>query len=274
MPDTFRFWGRQDPRGRVKPAILAASPAAPVYEAGVATIRLYDPIDSWGEFWGVSASEFLQTLDQVPGATEIRLHLNSPGGEVYEAVAILNALRQHPARVVAVVDGIAASAASFIAAGADELIMSPNTELMIHDAWGIGIGPAETMRELAGRLDALSDNIAGIYAAKAGTPVEDWRAAMLAETWYSAAEAVAVGLADSVADGAAPAELVAARFDLSVFRSQGRAGAPDPVIVPRRDPADVDPSAGESPIAAAERAARYQARRHAENARRAGVSAA
>lgn len=270
MPDAFRFWGRHDPRGRVKPAILAASPDAPVDAAGVATIRLYDPIDSWGGEWGVSAAEFLQTLDQVPDATEIRLHLNSPGGEVYDAVAILNALRSHPARVVAVVDGIAASAASFIAAGADELVMNPNTELMIHDAWGIGIGPAATMRDLAGRLDAVSDNIAGIYSAKAGSPVADWRAAMLAETWFSASEAVAVGLADRVADSGAPAgeSLTAARFDLSVFRAAGRAAADPPSIVPARttEP-DADPAAGE-------RAARHQARRHAENARRAGVSAA
>lgn len=199
MPETYRFWGRQDPRGREKPPIRAFVPAPAADDQGVATLRLYDPIDSWGGDWGVSAKEFADALAAIPDATEIRLHINSPGGEVYDAIAILNALRSHPARIVAVVEGIAASAASFIATGADELQMSPNTELMIHDAWGIAIGPAETMHETGDKLDRISNNIASIYAAKAGGTVESWRAAMLAETWYSADEAVAAGLADSVA---------------------------------------------------------------------------
>jgi len=152
----------------------------------------------------MSAKKFISTLDAIPDANEIQLHVNSPGGEIYEAIAILNALRAHPARVVAVVEGIAASAASFIASGADELQMARNTELMIHDAWGIGYGPAATMRDLADNLDRISNNIASIYAAKAGGTVESWRDAMLAETWYSAEDAVAAGLADSVASPQAP----------------------------------------------------------------------
>lgn len=261
MPETsFRFWGRHDPRGRQKPAILAAAPEPSVDDGGVATLRLYDPIDSWGEYWGVSAREFLQALDSVGDAREIRLHLNSPGGEVYEAIAILNALRQHPARVVAVVDGLAASAASFIAAGADELVMSRNSELMIHDAWGIGIGPAASMRELADRLDSLSNNIASIYAAKAGGAIEGWREAMLAETWLSAEESVTSGLADRV-DGVAGEddEPIAARFDLSVFRAAGRAAADEPAIVPVRRRDD---------DAAAAAARRHWAARHRTAARR------
>lgn len=237
MPE-FRFWGSRDPRGRRKPAILAATPGATVDEDGVAVVRLYDPIDSWGGDWGVSAREFLQTLDKLGDASTIRLHLNSPGGEVYEAIAITNALRAHPARVVAVVDGLAASAASFVAASADELVMGRNTELMIHDAWGVGIGPAATMRDLADRLDHVSDNIASIYLAKAGGTVEEWRDRMLAETWFSAEDAVDVGLADAVdTPAAAPAEgddaedAIAARFDLSIFRA--RSHRPPPRTAPR-----------------------------------------
>lgn len=225
MPEQFRFWGSRDPRGRAKTPILASVPQVGD-DSDVAEIRLYEPIDSWGDFWGTSAREFLEALDQVTAPT-IRLRVNSPGGEVYEAIAITNALRSHPARVVAVVDGLAASAASFIAASADELVMGRNTELMIHDAWGIGIGPAETMRELAGRLDAISDNIASIYAAKAGGDVADWRAAMLAETWYSAEGAVSAGLADRVDQDAADDsdDALVAAFDLSIFRGRA-AGAP------------------------------------------------
>ena len=205
---------------------------APVVDdGGTVTLRLYDPIDSWGGDWGVSAKEFAAALGALPETNEIRLHINSPGGEVFEAVAILNQLRAHPARVVAVIDGIAASAASFIAAGADELVMGRNTQIMIHDAWGLCVGNAAAMRSTGDLLDRLSDNVASIYAAKAGGTVEDWRAAMLAETWYSADEAVATGLADSIDGTEDGPDAPAAAFDLSQFRFAGRAAAPGPVAL-------------------------------------------
>lgn len=231
MPrNRYRFRGLIEPKPGIRASVLA-----PEVQDGVAVLRLYDPIDSWGGDWGVSAKEFatiLYTLDD--DVTEIRLHLNSPGGEVFEGIAILNLLRQHRARVVAVVDGLAASAASFIACGVDELVMGRNTQLMIHDAWGLCVGNAADMRELAGRLDHLSDNIASVYADKAGGTVEDWRNAMLAETWYSAEEAVAAGLADAVDTGGTPAEkdTKANDFDLSAFRYQGRDQAPPPGVLP------------------------------------------
>lgn len=194
-----------------------------------AVIRLYDPIDSWGEWWGVSAKEFATALDDLPDTvTEIRLLLNSPGGEVFEGIAILNLLRNHPARTVAVVEGLAASAASFIAAGCDELVMARNSELMIHDAWGLCVGNAEDMRRLAEDLDRLSNNIASIYADKAGGTAADWRAAMARESWYSAEEAVEAGLADRI-DDAKPADDGARnRHDLSIFAFAGRRSAPAP----------------------------------------------
>jgi ATP-dependent protease ClpP protease subunit len=226
MPE-FRFWGHTDPRGREKIPLLASVPAG-TSGGDETTLRLYEPIDSWGGDWGTSALEFMAVLDEVD-TPRLRVHINSPGGEVYEAIAILNALRAHPGRVTAVVDGLAASAASFIAAGADELVMRRNTELMIHDAWGIAVGPAATMRELGDRLDHLSDNIASIYAAKASGTVEDFRAAMLAETWYSAEEAVAVGLADGVDDGNG-GQQPGNRWDLSAFKAQRREDAAAPVL--------------------------------------------
>jgi len=193
---------------------------AEVDEAGVVTFQLYDPIDSWGGEWGVSAKEFaaaLSLLDE-SAVNEIRVHINSPGGEVFEAITIINALRRFDARVVAVVDGLAASAASVLGAAADELVMAPNSTLMIHDAWGVCVGPATDMRSMADLLDKLSDNVAEVYAAKAGGSVGDWRDLMLAETWYTADEAVAAGLADRVetSEQVAPA----ARFDLSIYQPQ------------------------------------------------------
>lgn len=264
----YRFHGHRPPKAEARTPVLAAVPTAET-EDGVAVMRLYDPIDSWGGEWGVSAKEFVAALGDVD-ASEIRLHINSPGGEVYEAIAVLNALRAHPARVVAIVDGIAASAASFVAAGADELIMARNAELMIHDAWGICIGNAADMRDLASRLDHVSDNIASIYADKAGGTVEDWRAAMLAETWYSADEAVAAGLADRVGETADAARNA---FDLSVFTYTGRAEAPPPPLAPN----DVRRANGLRPVAAGAASGGSTdvlRRRHRLNARKRGLPAA
>lgn len=229
MSTTYRFRGSSAPAEGCRASMLMAPV---VDDGGKVTLRLYDPIDSWGGDWGVSAKEFASALAALPDTTnEIRLHINSPGGEVFEAVAILNQLRAHPARVVAVIDGIAASAASFIAAGADELVMGRNTQIMIHDAWGLCVGNAADMRSTGDLLDRLSDNVASIYAARAGGTVEDWRAAMLAETWYSADEAVTAGLADSTDGTEDDHNAPAAEFDLSQFRFAGRAAAPGPVAL-------------------------------------------
>ncbi len=231
---------RQEPRyrfhGRVQPC-TGRQPLAFVPlvgdEDGTAVLRVYDPIDSWGGDWGISAKEFAAALDELPEGTErIRLHLNSPGGEVFEGLAILAQLRRHRATVTTVVDGLAASIASVIALAGDELVMSANAELMIHDAWGICMGNAADMRSLAQTLDHLSDNVASVYAGKAGGTTADWRGLMLAETWFGAEEAVAAGLADRI-EGSPEAEAaVAAGFDLSGFKYAGRAAAPAPATPP------------------------------------------
>lgn len=234
----YRFHGSvPPPAGRQPLAFLQSSKPD---EDGVATVRLYDPIDSWGGDWGVSAKEFAALLDETPDdVSEIRLHLNSPGGEVFEGLAILNLLRSHRAKVTTVVDGLAASIASVIAMAGDEVVMSPNSELMIHDAWGLAIGNAADMHAMAETLDHLSNNIASVYANKAGGTAEDWRALMRLETWFGADEAVAAGIADSLAETPAKVDAKAA-FDLSQFRFAGRAEAPDPHV-----PAPVASATGE-----------------------------
>lgn len=231
QPDArYRFWGRKPPELGHRIPIRAEAPQEGNSDDGVTVLRLYDPIDSWGGDWGVSAKEFATVLDTVD-TDAIRLHINSPGGEVFEAFAILNQLREHKARVTTVVDGLAASAASFIAAGGDELVMGRNAELMIHDAWGLGIGNAADMRDLADRLDHLSDNIASVYAEKASGTTQTWRQAMLAETWYSAQEAVDAGLADRLAGSVV--EQPKDRFDLkALFTYAGRGEAPAPAPIP------------------------------------------
>lgn len=253
-----RFRGAM-PQESQKTPILDMAPDARV-KNGVATMRLYEPIDSWGEDWGVSAKEFAAALDDLgDDVNEIQLHINSPGGEVTEGVAILNALRNHDARVVVTVDGLAASAASFIAMAADQIIMGRNTEMMIHDAWGICIGPSEDMRALADRLDQISDNIASVYADRAGGSPIDWRGAMHAETWYSAEEAVEAGLADRVAKATKDDGKAKARFDLSVFNHAGREKAPSPMFPARpaksgspENPAPASSARAAAPVTPAE----------------------
>jgi ATP-dependent protease ClpP protease subunit len=157
-----------------------------------AEVLLYESIGGW---FGVYADEFLAELRQVT-APKIRLRINSPGGSVFEGVAIANALRAHPATVTVQVDGIAASIASVIAMAGDRVEMAPNSMLMIHEASGACMGPASEMTKMAEVLDLISANISNAYAARSGTDAALWRDAMKAETWYLPDDAVAAGLAD------------------------------------------------------------------------------
>ncbi|GAC70735.1 head maturation protease, ClpP-related [Gordonia soli] len=213
-------------------------------------ILIYDVIDPDPWFGGVSARDFVQDLAGVD-SDNILVRINSPGGDVYDALAITNALRNHDASVTVQIDGLAASAASFIAMAGDEVVMCRNTELMIHDARGICIGTAVDMAEYASWLNRANDNIASIYAEKTGADVKDWRKAMKAETWYTAEEAVEAGLADSVkADDKAAddssAKKAAAHFDLRAYAHAGRRQAPAPFI-PAASAAG--PSGKEAPVA-------------------------
>lgn len=193
--------------------------------AGPAELLIYDEIDSW---MGVSAEQLARDIAALDDSRELVVRINSPGGNVYDGVAILNSLRGHPGRVTVVVDGLAASAASIIAMGGDEIVMNRNSELMVHNGRAMAVGGAEDMRKMADRLEAVNANLATIYAERAGGTAEEWRAVMAAETWYSAEEAVAAGLADRVEAGKDDARAIAARFDLSIFAHAGRSQSPPP----------------------------------------------
>ncbi len=164
-----------------------------------AEVFIYEEIG----MWGVSAKDFVAELRGLK-ADQIELHINSPGGAVFDGVAIYNSLINHPARIVSIVDGIAASAASFIAMAGEEIEIEKTGRMMIHDASGIAMGDARDLRELADLLDGLSNTIAEIYADRAGGTVQEWRDRMLATTWYTADEAVEVGLANRVAGDIPP----------------------------------------------------------------------
>ncbi|MBA4865918.1 Clp protease ClpP [Streptomyces sp. PSKA54] len=157
-----------------------------------AEVMLYDEVGGW---YGATADQFIADLRGVT-SPNLRVRINSPGGSVFEGIAIANALRSHPANVTIQVDGIAASIASVIAMAGDRIEMAPNTMLMIHDASGVCLGNASDMEEMAELLDLISDNIADAYAARAGGTRDEWRARMRSETWYLPEDAVEAGLAD------------------------------------------------------------------------------
>ena len=194
-----RFWGSQEvPKTKREFFDAVVAPPPQGDEPEVATIRLYGPIDSWGGYWGISAKDVGGVLDALPeSVTQIILRINSPGGHVFEGISIMNLLGAHRAKVTAVVDGLAASAASVIAAGADETVMSPGTQMMIHCTSTIVWGNAAEMRKEAAVLEGLDRSLAEIYTAKAGE--KDWSTLLEAETWLPAADAVTEGLADRIA---------------------------------------------------------------------------
>lgn len=217
-------------------------------ERDATSLYIYGPIDSWGEYWGVSAAEVIAALRDIKSSS-IDVHLNSPGGDYFEGVAINTALVAHTATVNIYIDGMAASAASVIAMAGDTVTMAHGTQMMIHDPTTISMGGAAELRSDADLLDKIADDIAGFYAHRAGGEVAAWRKAMAKETWYTAAEAVEAGLADKVAErptGQRPdpeqeetaGEAAAARaaYWIAAWAHPGRDAAPAPDPIPKAAP--------------------------------------
>jgi ATP-dependent protease ClpP protease subunit len=194
---------------------------------GPVEIRIYDSI-GW---WGVTASDFAAELDKVD-ADEIVLRINSSGGDVFDGFAIYNLLRDHPGTVRTIVDGFAASIASIIALAGDTVEVHEASVVMIHEPWGIGIGNAKELRELADVLDkTIAAPMAKIYAARMDKTVDEIRDLMEAETWWTGEEAVESGFASALITSAPPEESAAAGRDFSGFRNPP-AGLADDVKPP------------------------------------------
>ena len=166
-----------------------------------AELMLYGPIGElwWGE--GITAASIVAKLDAIRADT-IVVRINSDGGHVPEGLAIHNALKRHPARIVVEVDGQAASIASLIAMAGDDVVMAANSLMMIHAPYLCACGNARDMREFAEQLDVHSEAMAASYIAKCGDAeaVKGWLDG--SNHWFTAADAVAAGLADRVGTGA------------------------------------------------------------------------
>jgi ATP-dependent protease ClpP protease subunit len=176
-----------------------------------AELSIYDEIGAFG----VSAKDFIADLRALPSGAALDLRLNSPGGSVFDAVAIYNALKRHDGPVTVTIDGIAASAAAYVAMASDTIVMPENAFLMIHDPSGLVMGTAADMRAMAEALEKIAASLLRGYAAKSGRPVDEIAAWMAAETWFDAAEAQAAGFADRIGE---PVR-IAAHFDIARFRN-------------------------------------------------------
>lgn len=183
--------------------VLAPAPAGPVGElqrpqlvSNAGRVDLYEEIDPW---FGVGAAEFCAAIAKVPG--DLECHVSSVGGNLFEALAIYNALKQRAGLVTIVIDGLAASAASVIcmAASPGRLFAAEASTAMVHDALAPSCGNEQDHYEIGKLLGRESDNLSSIYAARTGGTAAQWREVMRAETWYiGGPEIVAAGLADKV----------------------------------------------------------------------------
>lgn len=160
------------------------------------TIYLYDVIDP---YFGIAAEEFNKQLLALKGKP-VNLRINSPGGDVFDGRAMATAIAQH-GNVIAYIDGLAASAATYVAIAAKSVQIADGAFFMMHNAWSIGYGDKNDMIELADLLDKIDQAIVNDYVKKSGKSAEEIIQMMDAETWLTAAETKDFGFADAVFDG-------------------------------------------------------------------------
>jgi ATP-dependent Clp endopeptidase proteolytic subunit ClpP len=189
--------------------------AATAGSTGSAEIVIYDQIGTYG----VTAAMFRDALQKVASAKSLTVRINSPGGDVFDGLAIHNMLARHPVPVTVTIDGLAASIASMIAMAGRTVVMPENAMLMIHNPHGGVLGEASDMKDFAFVLEKIRDQMVNTYAAKTGQSTEALVAMMNKTTWMTAAEALALRFCDEVIG---PAK-VAARFDISHFATEPKA---------------------------------------------------
>ena len=215
-----------------------------------AEISIYDEIG----FWGVSAASFAQDLKSCGNnLKQINLHIHSPGGDVFDGIAIYNLLKNHPANITVYIDGLAASMASVIAMAGNEVIMPENAMMMIHKPWGIQGGDAEDMRKYADLLDKVENTLIPAYANKTGKTPEELAEMLSAETWLNGKECVEQGFADKLAEPLVAMASIKSRkledfenmpkaIKDMLFKPQGNAGTAAPQTTPT-EPVNQAPTA-------------------------------
>lgn len=210
------------------------------FRAEGGTLWIYDAIAGGDEeaymMGGISPRDFITALAQTNGPVTLRL--NSPGGSVFGAQAMIAAMRAHPAPITAQIDSLAASAASVIAAECAECVMAPGSMLMIHKASGMTVGDSDDHMQVAGLLDKVDGQIAASYARRAGSEnADEFMQMMAAETWFDADEAVKIGLADRMVEE--NSQRPTARWDLTAY--EAAPWQPAPVEIETEEPETPEP---------------------------------
>ncbi|WP_290646429.1 head maturation protease, ClpP-related [Aquabacterium sp.] len=182
--------------------------------ASEATLYIYDVIDP---YWGIGAESVVKEIAALDPSVTLNVRINSPGGDVFDGRAMASAIRGHKGKTIAYVDGLAASAATTIAAACGEVVMGEGSFFMIHNSWSIVWGNKADMTDMAGLLGKIDQAIAGDYVNtnRKGKTLADMVAWMDAETWFSAEEAVSNGFADRIDAKADPAPAAANKAGLS-----------------------------------------------------------
>ena len=217
-------------------------------QRGVVDLMLYGEIGAWG----ISANQFARDLKALGDVSQINLHVHSPGGDVFEGMAMYNLLRNHPARVEGTVDGLAASMGSVILMAANVIRIPENAMIMVHKPWGIQGGDADEMRRYADLLDKVEDSLVAAYTNKTGKTADEVKVLLAAETWMTGAEAVELGFADELVGALeAFAALNSQRMQeftnmptaaQPMFTPRGQTQPPAPVNQPAQPPANETPA--------------------------------
>lgn len=202
-----------------------------VRNASEATIYVYDVIDA---YWGVSALSVIDAISQAGDAQTLHVHINSPGGDVFEARAIMAAIGRFAGKTIAHIDSLCASAATSIALSCGEVVMSEGAFFMIHNASGMAWGDKTELRETADLLEKIEGAIVNDYVQKTGKTAEEVAALMDAETWFSAQEALDSGFVDSVCQ---PSEKPKNTWNLAAFDRLPKALADPPKEPENNEPA-------------------------------------
>lgn len=197
----------------------------------VGQVYVYDVIDS---YWGASAKDLVEALASMAGKP-VALHINSPGGDVFEARAMVAALRAHDGPVTSYIDGLAASAATYLALAGDQVHITDGGMFMVHNSWTLAWGNKSELRSTADLLEKIDGTIAADYMRKTSAKSDQVAQWMNDETWFTAQEAKDAGFID-VIDGAADApDAKANRWNLSAYANAPKLEEPPP----QPDPADL-----------------------------------
>lgn len=217
-------------------------------EGDTTTIYIYDPIVGdrvSAEWWGgICPQDFVPALRAVD-TPRIDIRMNCPGGDVFGAEAMCQALREHPAHITAHIEGLAASAATEITCACDEVLITPSSKFMIHETWCLAIGNKRDMLAMHDLLASCDESMLAVYEQRTGQDLAQLVSWIEAETWFSAADAVKYGFADAVKEPTKRASAKAAAWNLSAYANAYRtdrtvAASPAPAAAPEPDYAAPD----------------------------------